>query len=423
MKVALWLLVLFAVAVAATLAAKNSGYILIVAQPYRVELSLNLMVLLLLVAFFILYFFVRLAAITLRLPAEVGEFRLRRRRQKAHKAMLEGFKAFLEGRYDKAEKASALALETTESPVVNALNAVIAARAAHEMGRYSERDQFMARAEAEAPKETALRLMTKAELLLDQRQPEEALQVLQTLHALGKRGSNLALWLELKAQQQLGNWNKVLELLGQLEQQGVANRGSHGLRCHAHVQNLKAIQDGLSLEAYWRDMAPADKEDVTLAAMFVRACITSGNCALARRIIEQSLDRQWDPELARLYGECPEKEAIGQIERAEAWLELHPDDPGLLLALGKLCTYQGLWGKAQNYLDASLSVESDYPAHLALAELNEKIGQPQLARDHYDKGLALGLNRLKALGRKDLSDEKCVDDWQELASGRGVLGS
>src|SRR5690349_4988604 len=107
MKVALWLLVLFAVAVAATLAAKNSGYILIVAQPYHVELSLNLMILLLLVAFFILYFFVRLAAITLRLPAEVGEFRLRRRRQKAHKAMLEGFKAFLEGRYDKAEKASA----------------------------------------------------------------------------------------------------------------------------------------------------------------------------------------------------------------------------------------------------------------------------------------------------------------------------
>ena len=49
MKGALWLLVLFMIAVTVTIAATyNSGYVLIVAQPYRIELSLNLLVLLLL---------------------------------------------------------------------------------------------------------------------------------------------------------------------------------------------------------------------------------------------------------------------------------------------------------------------------------------------------------------------------------------
>ena len=84
MKWVLWLLALFAVAVAITLATRyNTGYVLVVAQPYRVELSLNLLAVLLVVLVFIAYFVVRLAIIALRLPTEVSEFRLRRRREKA----------------------------------------------------------------------------------------------------------------------------------------------------------------------------------------------------------------------------------------------------------------------------------------------------------------------------------------------------
>jgi HemY protein len=417
MKAAFWLLVLFAVAVAATLAAKNNGYVLIVAQPYRIELSLNLMVLLLLLAFFVLYIFVRLAAMTLRLPAEVGEFRLRRRREKAHKAMLEGFNALLERRYDKAEKASAAALEMKESPVVNALNAVVAARAAHEQGRYSERDEFIALAEAGAPKETALLLMTKAELLLDEGRSEEALQVLQILHSAEKHAPKAALLLEIKARQQLGNWKEALNLLGQPElRNSVGNPLLRHLRRHAHLENLKDMQDAAAVEEYWRGLRPDDKEDDELVIAVVQACVAAGYCATARHIIEQSLDRHWNPGLAQLYGECPEKDAIGQIERAEGWLESHPGDAGLLLALGKLCIQQELWGKAQNYLDASLSIERDYPAHLALAQLNEKIGQTQLAKDHYDKGLALALGRLKVLRQKRLMGE--ITSGEDLPSFR-----
>jgi HemY protein len=412
MKAAFWLLVLFAVAVAATLAAKNNGYVLIVAQPYRIELSLNLMVLLLLLAFFVLYFFVRLSAMTLRLPAEVSEFRLRRRREKAHKAMLEGFKALLERRYDKAEKASAAALEMKESPVVNALNAVVAARAAHEQGRYSERDQYIALAEAGAPKETALRLMTKAEFLLDQHRPKEALQVLQTLHSAKKHAHKPALWLEIKARQQLGNWKEVLNLLDQPElRDSVGNPLFRRLRRHAHLENLKDLQGPEAAEDYWRSLHPDDKEDDELVVAVVQACVAVEYCATARQIIEQSLDKKWNPELAQLYGECPEKDAIRQIERAEGWLETHPADAGLLLALGKLCIHQQLWGKAQNYLDASLSIEQSHAAHLALAQLNEKIGQTQLAKDHYDKGLALALGRLKVLGQKRLTGEVASGEY------------
>ncbi|HET7062395.1 MAG TPA: hypothetical protein VFI43_09475, partial [Nitrosospira sp.] len=164
--------------------------------------------------------------------------------------------------------------------------------------------------------------------------------------------------------------------------------------------------------------------DDQLAVAVAQACVTAGYCGVVRHIIEQSLDRQWNPELARLYGECPEKDAIGQIERAEGWLASHPGDAGLLLALGKLCIQQELWGKAQNYLDASLSIDRDYPAHLALAQLNEKIGQARLAKDHYDRGLALALHRLKVLGHKHLVDENgSGDDLRSSGLGTHVLDS
>jgi HemY protein len=401
MKWVLWLLALFAMAVVVTLATRyNSGYVLVVAQPYRVELSLNLLAVLLVALFIVAYFVVRLAIITLRLPTEVGEFRLRRRREKARGMMLDGLKAFFEGRYAKAEKASAAALEPQEPPAVNAINAMVAARSAHELRRYSQRDEFIAIAENNAPDEIVLRLMTQAELLLDERRPGEALKILQSLHAKNARQHTAALRLELKAQQGSKNWDAVLDLLRQLEQRNAFDKTLiQQLRCSTHVENLKSrMLNPHALKEYWQTISSVDKKDSKLAAAAARACTAIGDCVTAHQIIEQSLDRQWDSELAGLYAECKGTDVIRQIECAEAWLESHPNDASLLLALGKLCVHCELWGKAQNYLEASLSVEPSHPTHLVLAQLNEKIGRSELAKDHYSKGLELALKRLERFG-------------------------
>jgi HemY protein len=399
MKGVLWLLALFAFAVAVTLAARyNNGYVLVVAQPYRIELSLNLLAVLLIAAFFVAYFVMRLAVITLRLPTEVSEFRRRRRREKARRMMLDGLKAFFEGRYAKAEKASAAALKLKESSTASAINAMVAARSAHELRKYSQRDEFIAIAENNAPEEIAMRLVTQAELLLDERRPEEALKILQSLRATEARQHTAVLRLELKAQHQLENWDAVLDLLGQLEQRNAVDKALiRQLRCNAHVENLKnKISNPQTFKEYWQTVSSADKKDGKLAAAAARSCMAIGDGITAHQLIEQSLDGQWDSELAELYADCLGNDAIRQIERAEAWLKFHPNDAGLLLALGKLCIHCELWGKAQNYLEASLSLEPGHPTHLLLAQLNEKIGRPELAKDHYSKGLELALKRLEA---------------------------
>ncbi|MDD5240574.1 MAG: heme biosynthesis protein HemY, partial [Sulfuricella sp.] len=77
------------------------------------------------------------------------------------------------------------------------------------------------------------------------------------------------------------------------------------------------------------------------------------------------------------------------IERAENWLKKHPDDAALLQALGKLCAKRELWGKAQSYLEASLSIEPSAETHLALAQLLEKIDRAEEAGKHYRASMAL----------------------------------
>ena len=65
-------LLLAALAVlAALLFNLNAGYALFVAPPYRVEITLNAFIVIVIVAFFALYLILRLASRIARLPAEV----------------------------------------------------------------------------------------------------------------------------------------------------------------------------------------------------------------------------------------------------------------------------------------------------------------------------------------------------------------
>lgn len=373
MKALLWLLAVIALAVTLTLAVRHTaGFVLLVYPPYRIELSLSLLLLLLLAAFLVGYALLRLSLITLRLPATVRRFKQQQRRDKAHAALEEGLLAFFEGRYAKAEKAAAIALELEELP---ALTAVVAARAAHELKAHDRRDHYLLEAERLAPDFPAVRLMTQAELLLEQRRHQEALVALRQLSAGGSKNP-AALRLELKAQQMARNWDQALALVAQLEKrESIEPAQAELLKLNAHLENLKRkALDGAALRDYWEKIPAADRLNGKIALAGARAFLQFGEGEKAQEIIVQSLSKRWDSELIQLFGTCTSAETLKQIERAEKWLPAHPDDAALLLALGRLCARQELWGKAQSYLEASLSLAPSNDAHVALAQLLEKIG-------------------------------------------------
>lgn len=386
MKTLFWLAAILLLAVGIALAAyHNSGYVLLVYPPYRIEMSLNLLLTLLVAAFFLLYALIRFAVHTLRLPAYVHAFKSERKREKGDNAMHGALLAEAQGRPSRAEKFALSAMEFSSSP---GLAALLAARAAHRMKAFERRDSYLIEAERLAPDEAVARLMLQAEFLLEERRTNEALAVLKTLTQLDSRNTT-AIRLELKAEQQNRNWTRVLALVSELEKRSaIEPLVAQHLKFQAHLEELKrSALDLNTLRAYWAKLSTKDKLEPKIAFVGARYFHTLGDDESALEVITKSLDQQWDGELVKLYGQALARDPLKQIELAERWTAAHGTDASLLLTLGRLCTRQKLWGKAQNYLEASLSVEPSREGHAALAHLLDEIGQHEEACRHLREGV------------------------------------
>ena len=386
MKWLAWLVGLFAAAVAVMLAARNPGYVQFVYPPYRMGMSLTLFALILFSLFVAGYVLVRLAFLTMQLPEYVRKFREERAANKGRAAMMEALTAYFEGRFAAAEKAAVRAMELGEA---SGLNSIVAARSAHELREFGRRDTYLASAEGKTVGESTMRLMAKTEFMLDQKQPQSALNSLKELTDSGMHKHIGALSLELKAQQQARNWDAALDVMTQLEKRNAIDKSvATQLRQQAWLEKLRnQAMDIDTLRSLWKSIPAEIKRRGKIAAAAAQAFSKLGDCKSAQQLLAESLNAQWDSELVALYGECHHENNNAQIEQAERWLKQHTDDAGLLLALGKLCMHQQLWGKAQSYLDASLSLESGKETYATLGKLAEKMGRHEEALKYFQKAM------------------------------------
>lgn len=391
MRALFWILGLFALAVGLVVAARyNSGYVLIVLSQHRVELSANFAVALLISAFAAVYLLVRTMAAALRLPTEVREYHVARRRERGDAALMESLQAYFEGRFGKAERAAEIALNLGHAP---AIAAVVAARSAHEMRSFDARDRYLARLENIEDPPDYLRRITQAGLLLDERRYLDALAVLEKI----RDKHTGALRLELKAHQFARNWDRVEALLPQLERRNVYDPVALAqVRRTTTAEVLRRrAGDRPRLEEAWDRVAPDLKLDSLVARAAAESFLQAADPTQAHRIVSDSLDKHWDSQLVTLYSEGTGVDPLERIQKAEAWLPAHPRDASLLLTLGRLCSQASLWGKAKSYFEASLGVESSHSTHLELARLARSTGQVEDAGRHSEAALRLAVAQLE----------------------------
>lgn len=382
MRALLWLIGIFALAAGgAMLASLNTGYVLVVLPPWRVQLSLNLLLLLLFFAFILAYAVLRLASNTISLPGRVGVFRERRRRESAGRSLRDALRALFEGRFAQALKLADTAYSAGEGRAVSAL---VAARAAHAMQDDTRYRIWIGRAAEQEEESRVARLMTEAELAIDGRRFAEAAERLESLRQAGHRHI-AALRLSLRVASELGQWDEVLRLARQLRKhKALSDEQAHSVLRRAHLERLREFGgDGEGIAEYWRSIPSDELSDRRMVERALPLLSGAGQGALARKTLERLLDAEWDSALARLYGTCCGGEAVACLARGEEWLHKHPKDAGLLFALGRLCLNAQLWGKAQSYLEASLHLAPSVETHLALADLLERLERADEAQAHY----------------------------------------
>jgi len=380
-----WVIALFGLAVAVALGAHyNDGYVLLVFPMWRAEASLNLFIVALFALYFVLYVAMRGLSVTLGLPKRVREYQARRQRENAGLVFQDALRLLFEGRFGQALKKATEAHATGTAP---GLSALIAARAAQRMREPEKQQYWLEHAKTDDPRTEAATLMLDAEMANEARHFDVALAALEKLQ--GKQGRHIAaLRLELRTRQGLGDWDGVLKLARQLvKRDALPVEVVREIRTQAHLGNIaKRVADQGKLTAYLRSV-PEDERGRRVVLAAAQALVDLGAETETQKLIESVLDavkhEEWQPELVAIYGRLTHSEQTARIAKAEAWLRQHPDDARLLKALGRMCLRQRLWGKAQNYLEASLSVEASQQAHLELARLFDQLGRTEEANRHY----------------------------------------
>ena len=104
--------------------------------------------------------------------------------------------------------------------------------------------------------------------------------------------------------------------------------------------------------------------------------------------MRDALRSHWDAGLVETYGLLETGEPGKLLSHMEKFLSEHPDDPTLLLTLGRLSLRAQLWGKARGYLEACIGRNGPPQAYRELGQLLERMHESDKAIDVYRRGLS-----------------------------------
>jgi HemY protein len=376
-----WLLVAFALAVGMSLLMRfNYGNVAILWPPYRIELSANFAMALLLLGFLVAHVLLVATGKALALPQRVRDYRNRRQHEQATRALRDSVLAFFEGRLSRVEKHARAAQSL---PVTAGAAALVAARSAQRMQEHDRRDRWLADATADANASNAV-LMTQAEIAVEEQRPLDAIRIVERMHAGGARHLSGMRTL-LRAYEQAERWEDVLHTLRLLEKREALHPAAAArLRGRAFNELLvRRAGDAAAIRELWRGLRADERRLPELAAPTVLALAAANATPEARKIAEQALDAAYSEPLLLAYATLSQVPARDRLERIEGWRNRYGDEPLLLLVLGRTCIAEKLWGKAEDYLKRVVRAEPTVAAHAALAELYEVTDRAEEAAVEY----------------------------------------
>lgn len=401
-------LIVFAVIVVAAVVglaiSEHAGYVLISYDSFRFESSLWATLALLVAVWFVLWLIRALLGLVMASSGVVNPWSNRNRTRRVQTAIEQGQLDLAEGRWASAQRHLHRAAEAERQPLLYYLGA---ARAANEQGRYEDSDTLLERALERQPQAELAIALNHAQLQLDRGDSEGALTTLQAMQQRHPHNAQVLRQLQ-RLYRQRGEWSEVIRLMPELRKDKVLPAQELAeLERRAWGENLSlaayreqsgdADLTGLpALDKAWQQLSSAQRQEPTLVLAYAEQLRRLGADAQAEEALRACMKRDYNTHLARLYGLVRGSDPAKQLQTAEGWLKNHPDDPGLLLTLGRLCLQSSLWGKARDYLEASLRLQRNPEACAELARLLGQLGETDRSNQLFQEGLGLLDERLLA---------------------------
>jgi HemY protein len=383
----LLLLALAAGAAAGLFLHEDAGYVLVSLGPWILETSVLGFAVGLVAVVAAAWYGARGVALLLRLPVTVKEALAARRARRAQESFESGLTQLLEGRWSGAEVELVRRAADHRTP---GLNYLLAARAAQRAGAPERRERYRTLA-ARTLEPLAVELV-RAELMFERRDLTAALPVLEGLIAAHPKHPYV---IELLAETyvRLPRWEPLRRLLatpdGARALTPARYRELYGQALRRALLDAGDSARLDALKAAWDATPGPFRERPDIRGAYLRGLARFGADAEVAAQVTRMLKSGWDDELAAIYAGLEGLDPVAQLATVEQWLNQHGERPALLLAAGRVCIRNRLWGKARSYLDAALRVQPSADAYLALAQCCEQAKQPDEAALFYRRGLEL----------------------------------
>jgi HemY protein len=376
----------------------DPGYVLVAYGNYTLEASLWVGLLLLLLLVVMIFLLLRVVYQIISGQRSLVSWLGARKSRKALRLSTRGTISFIEGNWQIALRQLVSGAAHNESPL---LNYVLAARASAQLQDIEKAREYLRAAKAAEPGAAMAVEIALADIHLQAGEYQQAIAALdQATRNPGRHPQ--ALRLLQQAYEGLQDWDKVLDLLPQLQKHKVLNSEDlQQLERRVHLKRLQHTGGAVEqLHASWQKVPRPLQSDSALVEAYVRNLIVRADHDAAEKIIQQALKQEWLPALVRLYA-FVEVDPARQLARAEGWLAEHPLEPQLLLCLGRLSARDKLWGKARDYFESAYRLQRSAEICAELGRLLDALGEPAVAAAYFREGLLLQEDKLPVLPRPD----------------------
>jgi HemY protein len=373
---------------------KNNSYIQIVYGNYTLDISLWSLVLILSILFAVtLLLKIVIKAIidpSQKLIKDFSEFKAK----KNQSLVSRGFLYFIVGEWTNARKDLEKSAKDSPMPIVNYL---AAAFSAHEAGDFEDADQLITKAQKNNTKKDTAVVLIKAKMYVRNKNYTKALEILKPLFK--SYPSNSAILRELYtiylSLEDLGN---IKNLLPDLKRYKVFKKNKiNEIEIYIYRSLIEIIPKNNAtctedLNKFWSKIPRSLKKEKTIFLQYVTKLHEFREETAAESLIHSSLKSDWDEKLIRLYGLIAGPNNEKQLIFAESLLSARPNNPELLLALGRLNLRCELLVKAQDCFENSIAIQPKIETYIELARLMQLQHKYKESSLYYKQGLILAHN-------------------------------
>lgn len=373
----------------------NTGSVTLYLGNYQAILSLNLLLIIWLVSFALIYYLLRLYINLRRLPNRIQRNRARNTLISSRRHLNEAGLHYFEGKYRSCYDNALKSMKREINPDNKFLAYMLAFRAANVM-RDSEKE---AKISAEMnqfndPKWQLAKHLVIAENLYNEQRFGQCIDNLNAVLQLDHKHIQARRML-LKVYSNLANYSKAYEVLTWLlKNDSLREYKASKYKARVIGGLFKAAVSAKELSGYYNKLARDEKVSFLYAKLYFDGLLRLAEYALAIEFLADNLKIEtlhliYSDAILALSKKLEDKTQVDKLNLiAEKSLLADKNNANLLLALGVLSYRQQLFSKSQAYLEASSHLKPSLDVYVFLGLVAEETQNSQLLAESHQQLVA-----------------------------------